>query len=520
MSLLADVPMLGRAVRDLGPFLRSPATPAAARAALTRRLAEREERFLRTMEAYVYAQPHSPYRRLLAAAGCDPGDLRALVRRVGLEGALTRLAADGVYLTFDEFKGRTDVVRGSRRFHFAPQEFDNPRTAHHFEAESGGTRGPGTAVKVNFPFLATLAANTALVFAVHGLEAHRHALWLDAGLTPTLMYAGLGRVPEAWFYAVEPLAPKARAGARLLAAVARVHGVRLPTPVFHDLLDPAGLARWLAAHCRGGTPYAVTTYASSAVRVAQAAQESGLSLAGVCFVTLGEPFTPAKQQIIAATGARALVRYAFTEGGIIGYGCAAPRESDDLHLFHDCHALVTRHRAVTGTPPLDSFLFTSLLPSTPKILLNVESGDYGHVSARPCACGLGAAGLTTHLTRIRSFEKLSTEGMTFAQTNLLRVLEEVLPSRFGGAPTDYQVLEAEEQGIARLFLLVSPRIGALSAAAVRDVFFESLRREGGAAQTSVDTWRRAGAVEVRREEPRRTRAGKILPLHLVTDGRS
>jgi hypothetical protein len=54
-------------------------------------------------------------------------------------------------------------------------------------------------------------------------------------------------------------------------------------------------------------------------------------------------------------------------------------------------------------------------------------------------------GWTTHLRDIRSQEKLTAGGMTFLDTDLIRVLEEVLPARFGGAPTDYQLVEEEAE---------------------------------------------------------------------------
>ena len=36
--------------------------------------------------------------------------------RHGVEETLTKLAAEGVYFTLDEFKGKADVVRGSTAF--------------------------------------------------------------------------------------------------------------------------------------------------------------------------------------------------------------------------------------------------------------------------------------------------------------------------------------------------------------------------------------------------------------------
>jgi hypothetical protein len=134
---------------------------------------------------------------------------------------------------------------------------------------------------------------------------------------------------------------------------------------------------------------------------------------------------------------------------------------------------------------------------------------------RPCGCLLGDLGLTTHLEGIRSFEKLSGEGTTFVHTDLLRVLEEVLPARFGGAGDDYQVVETESaDGILRLELIVAPRVGPADPSVVREVFLDALG-DGSLDRLRAEIWRRAGTVTVSRRLPHPTRAGKILPFHLA-----
>ncbi|MDR7418066.1 MAG: hypothetical protein QN178_04050 [Armatimonadota bacterium] len=512
---LRDAGILARLTRDLPAFLRAPLTYGQAQARSAERLAQREARFLAMAERAIYAHPVSPYLRLLRSAGCDYADLRALVAARGLEGALSHLAASGVYVTFDEFKGRREAVRGSQRFAFRDVDFDNPTVAPHFEVRSGGTRGPATAVRTHLDFVTEMATSTALAFRVHGLATHDHVIWLVSGVTPMLIYARLGRPPLAWLYSVHPLPFAVRAGSQYLAALSRLLGRPLPPPAFHDLADPAGMAARLAAWLGAGRKVTVTTYASSGVRISAAAQERGIDLRGVCYITLGEPFTAGKRKIVEASGAQALVRYAFTEGGILGYACGTPQESDDLHVFTDCYGLVQRRRTVGETgPEVDAFLVTSLLPSAPKVLLNVETGDYGLVERRACGCEMGACGLTMHVSRIRSFEKLSGEGMTFVQTDLLRVLEEVLPARFGGTGADYQVLEEEENGILKLSLIISPRLGEIDEDRARETFLEELGQEGGLEKMGAEFWRRARTVSVRRQWPKSTRAGKILPFQL------
>ena len=514
--IAADLAKFVRLARDVPPLMARPMTLAQARRIVAARLARREEAFLWLCEHAVFANPRSPYRRLLAAAGCELGDLRALVVRQGLEPALATLLRAGVYLTFDEFKGRRDVVRGSLRMTCAEDEFDNPLIATHLEAFSGGTRSAGTTVKLTLPYLADLAADTALALEAHGLDAYEHAIWLQ-GFAPGYTYAMLGRSVTAWFHQA-PLSRRHRAASRYIQLLARLAGRSLPPPHRVDVMDPEQVADWVEARRSEGRRVCVTTYASSAVRICLAAAARGRRLDHAAFVTLGEPFTATKASVVASVGARALVRYAFTEAGIVGYGCGAPHVSDDVHFAHHSYGLVQRTRAVSADgPDVDAFLFTSLLATAPKVLLNVESGDYGVLERCACDCSLGRAGLDRHLSTIRSFEKLSSEGMTFVQTDLLRVLEERLPARCGGTGADYQVLEEEDdRGILRLLLLVSPVVKDVDVDHVRQAFLEELGGNGPFNRFAAGFWERAGTVEVRRQSPVATRAGKILPFHLIS----
>jgi hypothetical protein len=72
----------------------------------------------------VFESPGSPYLKLLKYAGCEYSDLRTYVHIHGLEKTLERLATEGVYLTSAEFKGKSEVVRGSLSFKVSPGDFD------------------------------------------------------------------------------------------------------------------------------------------------------------------------------------------------------------------------------------------------------------------------------------------------------------------------------------------------------------------------------------------------------------
>jgi hypothetical protein len=148
-------------------------------------------------------------------------------------------------------------------------------------------------------------------------------------------------------------------------------------------------------------------------------------------------------------------------------------------------------------------------------MLNYVSDDYAEVGARPCGCLLERLGYGIHLHTIRSWEKLTSEGMTFHGHDLIRLVEEVLPGRFGGTPADYQFVETERAGLAKVDLLVSPRVGTVDEAAVLATVLDRLDRTPGAMTSWSDRWRQGDTLSVVRGEPIATAASKVMALHVV-----
>ena len=103
----------------------------------------------------------------------------------------------------------------------------------------------------------------------------------------------------------------------------------------------------------------------------------------------------------------------------------------------------------------------------------------------------------------------------FMGSMLHEVLEETLPSRFGGSPLDYQLVEEEEDGITRVSVLVSPHIGPVDEDAVTETVLESLGFDVWS-RRQADLWRQNNTLRVKRREPYTTQAGKTLPLHVLT----
>jgi hypothetical protein len=148
-------------------------------------------------------------------------------------------------------------------------------------------------------------------------------------------------------------------------------------------------------------------------------------------------------------------------------------------------------------------------------MLNVESDDYGVIEKRSCGCPLETYGYQEHLRHIRSLRKLTGEGVTLVGSEMVHILEEVLPGRFGGSPLDYQLLEEEdEQGFTRLSLMVSPKIEIADEAAVVEAVLEALGQGSVAADLTRAIWSQARTLRVKRGEPIWTARGKLMPLHL------
>jgi hypothetical protein len=517
-----DIAVGARFLFKLPGFLRRRVGPEEARRILRRRLGRREADFLAHARLAIYEHGASPYRPLLQAAGCEYGDLAQLVQQEGLEGALRALYLRGVYLSVEEFKGQKEVVRGSTRLTMEFDGFHNPIATTEILRYRSGSRGPRTPVPVNFASLRDRVVNVGLSLHARGGIGWQHAIWEVPGgvaMINILEANAADAPPVRWFSQVDPVAAGLHArylwSARLMCWVGKLVGVSLPAPQYVSLDDPLPIARWMVDVLRaGGTPH-LKTYASSAVRLSLAAQANGLDLRGAQLTVSGEPVTPARLAKIRQSGATAVPRCGTSEAGLLGYGCLAPEVSDELHVYNDMNVLIQPGPDDDRQPlPPRSILLSSLRPTARLILLNVSLGDQAELGTRTCGCPLEALGWTLHLHTLRSYEKLTSGGMTFLDSDVIRVLEEVLPARCGGGPTDYQLLEeAAVGGEPRLRLLVHPRLGELDPETVVDTFLSALGGGHGVERVMEMQWREGGYLVVDRQPPRITPSGKILHLH-------
>ena len=176
---LSELVAFARFLAGVPRFVRRRMTAAEALAIVQERLRSRESNFLDVVDRGIYGNPHSPYRALLQAAGCTRDDLRALVAREGIEGTLQRLRNDGVYVSFEEFKGIQPIVRGSLTIQTSPADFDNPTASRYYSTTTSGSTGAGRRVQLDLQHFEELLPSRILTRHVQGVLGIPAASWSD-----------------------------------------------------------------------------------------------------------------------------------------------------------------------------------------------------------------------------------------------------------------------------------------------------------------------------------------------------
>lgn len=509
---------LARFGLGLKAFLREPVSEEAAKAVIRRRMQARERAFLDVLEHAVFSNRRSPYLKLFRAAGCELGDVRTMVKKEGVEGTLHKLLHAGIYVEFDEFKGRKAAVRGSQTFQFRDTDFDNPLITAHYHTTSGGSRGIPTRMMIDLEYLAERAPLWSLWFAAHGLLSSPLIF-----LTPyhpgivnlQLICARFGNRFLKWFATAAGGSVAYRLVSAYLHTLLRWAG-GFPKPEFIGPRDWDRVGDYVVGMAQAGLRPCVNASPSDAIRVCMAMQERGTVLHNVTFLLGYEPLTPARRKTIEAAGAMVAMTYGFSEAGTVGQQCPRPSVADDVHVASDAFAVIQHTRQVDEEEKVDALLLTALGPTTPKVMLNAEIGDYAVLETRHCGCLFDELGYHQHLHTIRSFEKLTGVGVTFVAADLYRLLEEVLPRRFGGTLADYQLVEEQDaRGLPRYRLFISPELGDLDEKRLVAEFLAELGKIRRQYPFMVNQWLAADVLRVVRQRPLPTTRGKVLPVRTL-----
>lgn len=510
---------LVRLARHIQGFLAEPISPAQAASSITDGVRGREARFLKKIEHSVYGNPRSPYRRLLEACGCQYGDVRGVVQKEGLDAALTKLAAAGVRLTFEEFKCRTPAKRGSRTFHFEPEDFADPTFRAENIAQTGGSSGKPMRFGWGFALTQQWAPHWCTFFAAHGAIGDPLILWSpgnSGSIGPQLAWAKFQQRVDYWFVSQE----MTRFADRAYTEVK--HWICRQWAGFPHRRDVAYHETEPVLECgleilRNAERVTINTTPSAAVRLSRAAQDRGADFSRVRFFLGAEPLTTARRTTIEASGARAIPLYGSTEAVWTGGQCPFPARPDEVHVLRDLHAVIPgpRDEHEPDTAPL---LFTSLAPFTPIITLNTDIGDRGVIEYRNCDCLYDQMGCRQTIHTIRSSDKLTEFGVTIWAADVQDVLEEVLQRRFRTAPGDFQLVETQtSDGLPVYLLLVDPRVGEIEERTLAKLFLDELGRRKPHYSFMTAIWEREQVLQVRRHSPLVTSRGKVPSFYRVRD---
>jgi hypothetical protein len=204
-----------------------------------------------------------------------------------------------------------------------------------------------------------------------------------------------------------------------------------------------------------------------------------------------------------------------SELGTVGLACSHTL-GNSVHWFSDSTAIISHRRTASfAESDVNSLLFTSIHPLASQLFINVEMEDEARMVPARCDCEFSRLGFTTLLEDVQSFGKLTGHGLTLAGTDMVALIEERLPARFGGAPGDYQLVQYETERQAEVCLRISPRVPTVDPAAVYDFFMNEVRAlHGGALSRRV--WMQTSSLNAEIAEPYRTRTGKVLALHLTS----
>lgn len=296
----------------------------AALARVRARLQSRDQRFLEMVEACIYGNPASPYLPLLRAAGCELGDIQTSVKSYGLEPTLAQLRRDGVFFTFEEFKGREPVERTNVSMEVRPDDFANPKAKRHALTETSGSTGPPTRSWTSLHDSESWLPNFILTWEAHGLVGVP-SVWFwqtdPSAVIAAITHSKMWEI-DAWFgtRTRDGLTESIPRGSirKMMAGAARLGGMKLPKIEMVDISDGLTVARWMEKTLRANDKCLLRASVSGAVTVAAAALENGISLEGATMYGTGEPATPAKVATILKTSAKWVPWYAFVEGGSAG----------------------------------------------------------------------------------------------------------------------------------------------------------------------------------------------------------
>jgi len=514
--------MMGEALSRL---YRRPVDPNY-RAIVERYVKNRESNFLAIAQG-VLANPRHPYSQLFEIAGCTFADLETGVKRDGLESTLKALLNEGVYLTLDEFRCNTEIVRAGKHIPAAMKDWDtasgkgplqtfssgsssgkSQRTAHSEEYANFGMAGGQVMID---EFRARVGLSI-VVFPI---------LPSSAGIGSCVGIARLRAAPERWVAlgsAGHNLHYKAATAALVMRL--RLAGAKIPFPTYVEQGDFSPVAEFIARRKKEGVQSHVMGMVSSITRIAAAAVDLGVDISGTFAMVTGESLTDAKRELIESAGIEVFPSYATSEFGGIGAPCRQMNTGNRVHVAQASVALVSRpiEDEAWCDEPVESLHITSLLSFAPRTLINVEIGDTGVIEPATCDCEFSKLGYKWQVRDMAAISKLRGQGYSLRAPEIVKLLEEGLARKFGGRPGDYQLAEVEGKAQTEMVLRIHPRAGVKSPDEVLQFFLAECRRTWGGWNTILH-WTESNGVRVEVVAPVLASSGKFRAIRLLAPDR-
>ena len=487
---------------------------------------ENRERHFLTMTRKVLADANHPYSRMFAIAGCTLADVEESVARRGVENALQALLDAGVYLTQDEMRGRKEIVRHGQHVPATPASWDNESgRGPVVNTSSASSSGKSFHTQQSLGYLANLESACRLMVRDLDLE-HRPGFQVAPilpgyGLLGALLADRLNIGFDRW-YAIGG-ASRAnlhyRAVTRCIAAQMRLFGAKVPNPTYLDENDFRPAAEYLARLASEGAGAVISGFVSSVSRVAAAAVDADLDVTGTIAIVAGEALTDVKRHVIESAGISVYPTYGASDIGSIGYPCRHMNRGNCVHIFRHGIALAVKRQAAADLAGgfVDSLYATPLLPFAPRHLINAEIGDTGVIEEASCDCTFTRLGFNLQVRDIAAISKVTAQGMTIAAGELVQILEERMPARFGGRPGDYQLIEAEGAAQTEMILCIRPGVCQSTSEEILGYFLNETHRLYGGSM-SVLAWAHSRGIRVRWAPPVLSATGKFRAVRLLGPG--
>jgi len=507
-----------RFLTGLRRYLNQPLSYAQAVSIIEQRLETRDQSFIDLVEKSVFNYPSSPWLWLFTQAGCSLGDLVSEIKIHGLEKTLGMLKDSGVYLSFEEYKGKTPVERNSSRLAISDSDLDNPYLGAGYEVTTGGSTQQPSRTHLDLDYMEARAVYDHLFFNMLDMYSIPLAIWYpklpaSTGVNNILRSAKIGRRPDRWFQLLSDRNVKPGIESRIANQAIILMSLLTDSPLPHPEpvpIDNAGIILdWILENLERHGRCALNTYVSQAVRISRLAVSREIDLNGTLFIVGSETMTPAKNREITASGAVPYARYMATEIGTIGIACPQSPVTGDYHLASDTVAVIQE----AGSASISPYYFTSIMEYAPRVLINVQLGDAGMICTTGCSCAAGALGLDTHLRDVQGLNHLSCEGMRLDTHDLTLLAEELLPARFGGGCMDYQWVEEEKDtSLTSLTLRIAPGLEIPEEDAVIEFVLETIGNRNRAHRLMAGLFRESGTIRITRQNPVVTQRGKFLSI--------